>query len=122
MAYMLMLVVNDTDQLNAVMKAWDRIHVNDIVFMDSVCFHRYGDEQAHVPMRYMFERLELGRRQYSVTMFGIVKDKAVVQQCIVQAETVIGDLEAAKNVMLVAWPLPIIKSFAEDLDSQGETE
>jgi len=121
MAYMLMLVVNDTDQLNAVLKAWESIHVDDVVFMDSTCFHRLGTEQFHIPMRYMFERLEQGRRQCSVTLFGIVKDEAVVQQCIAQAETVIGDLEAAKNAMLVAWPLPIIKGFSKDLGSQGET-
>ena len=51
MAYMLMLVTDDTRQLNAVLKAWDNIHVDNIVFMDSTCFHRVSATRPHIPMR-----------------------------------------------------------------------
>ena len=120
MAYMMMLVANDTDQLNAILRAWECIHVDDIVFMESVCFHRSGTGRPHIPMRFMFEKLTQGQQQCSVTLFGIVSDEATVQQCITQAETVIGDLDTAKNAMFVAWPLPIVKGFPKQTSSWEE--
>ena len=120
MAYMMMLVANDVDQLDAVLKAWESIHVDDIVFMDSTCFHRAGIERPYIPLRFMFDKLEQGQQQCSVTLFGIVRDEAMVQQCIVQAEAVMGDLDTAKNAMLVAWPLPIIKGFPKQAYTRSE--
>jgi hypothetical protein len=111
MAYMIMLVRDDVDQLDAVLKAWESIHVDDIIVMDSTCFHRAGTIQPHIPMRFIFEKLERGQRQCSVTLFGIVNDEMAVRQCIEHTETVIGDLNEAANAMLAAWPLPIIKGF-----------
>jgi hypothetical protein len=120
MAYMIMLVSDDVDQLDAVLRAWETIHVDDIVFMDSTCFHRAGKKQPHIPMRFMFEKLDKGQHQCSVTLFGIVSDEMVVQQCIEQAETVIGDLDASPNAMFAAWPLPIIKGFPKlSVDREG---
>jgi hypothetical protein len=120
MAYMMMLVADDIAQLEAVLKAWEIVHVDDIVFMGSTCFHREGIDRPHIPMRFMFERLEQGQRQCSVTLFGIVRDEAMVQQCIVQAESVIGDLDTAKNAVLVAWPLSIIKGFPKQARSRSD--
>lgn len=111
MAYMMMLVADDTDQVNAILHTWKDIHVDDVIFIDSMSYHRAGIEQSHIPMRFMFEKLAHGHRQSSVVLFGIAKDEAMVQQCITQAETVIGDLDTLRNAMLVAWPLPIVKGF-----------
>ncbi len=118
MAYMVMVVADDADQLNAILEAWKNIHIDDVVFVDSTCFHRAGVKSRHIPMRFMFETLG-GRQQCSVTMFGIVDDETVVQQCIAQAETVIGDLDAATNALLAAWPLPIVKGFPKQPKRQG---
>ena len=120
MAYMVMLVVDDVEQLNAVLKAWESIHVDDIVYMDSASFHRGTADRPHIPMRFMFEKLERGQRQSSVTLFGIVSDEAVVRQCIVQAETAIGDFDIADNAVLAAWPLPIVKGFPGRTLDRGE--
>jgi hypothetical protein len=120
MAYMIMLISDDVDQLDAVLRAWETIHVDDIVFMDSTCFHRAGKQKPHIPMRFLFEKIDKGQQQCSITLFGIVNDEMVVQQCIEQAETVIGDLDAAPNAMLVAWPLPIIKGFPKLHADRGE--
>lgn len=117
MTYMLMLVTDDVQQLNAVLKAWNNIHVDDIVFMDSTCFHRTGAARPHIPMRFMFEKLE--KDQCSVTLFGIVKDEATVQQCLAQAETVIGDLDTAPNAMFAAWPLSLVKGFPKQAGHEG---
>jgi len=120
MTYMMMLVADDTDQLNAILRAWENIPVDDVVFIDSISYHRAGIEQPHIPMRFMFEKLEHRQRQSSVALFGIARDEAMVQQCIAQAETVIGDLDTAPNAMLVAWPLPIVKGFPKRAPGQSE--
>lgn len=120
MAYLMMLVANDVEQINAVLKAWEDIHVDDIVLMQSTCFHRGAEDRPHIPMRFMFERLVQGQRQCSVTLFGVVRDEAMVQQCIVQVETVIGGFDIAENAMLVAWPLPIVRGFPRQAPDGGE--
>jgi hypothetical protein len=120
MAYMMMLIADDIEQLNAVLKAWESIHVDDIVVVDSTCFHRGSANRPHIPMRFMFERLDHGQRQRAVTLFGVVKDEARVQQCIVLAEGILGDFDIAKNAMLVAWPLPIVKGFPRQNSDRGE--
>ncbi len=122
MAYMVMLVTDDVDQLNAVLEAWKDIHIDDVVFVDSTCFHRVGAKSPHIPMRFMFETLSRGRQQCSVTMFGIVADEATVQQCIAQAETVTGDLDTATNALLAAWPLPIVKGFPKHPARRGGSQ
>lgn len=118
MAYMLMLVTNDSYQLDAVLKAWDKIEVDDVVFMDSTSFHREGITRPHIPMRFMFEKLE--QNQYSITLFGIVKDEATVQECLAQAEMVIGDLHTATSAMFAAWPVSIVKGIPKQPRNEGE--
>ena len=118
MAYMLMLVTDDTRQLKAVLKAWKKIPVDDVVFIDSTCFHRTGPARPHIPMRFMFEKLE--KDKCSVTLFGIVNDESAVQECLAQAETVIGDLDTAQNAMFSAWPLTFTKGIPKQAGPQGE--
>ena len=120
MAYMMMLVTDDMAQLNNVLKAWETIHVDGIVMMDSTCFHRVSKEKHHIPMRFMFEKLAHGHQQYSMTLFGVVQDEATVQQCITQAETVIGDLNTAPNALFVAWPVPIFKGYPKQSKLESE--
>ena len=120
MAYMMMLVADDTDQLNEILRAWQDIHVDDVVFIDSTSYHRAVTKHLHIPMRFMFEKLEHGHRQSSVVLFGIASDEAMVQDCIAQAEKVIGDLDTVQNAMLAAWPLPIVKGFPKRAPDQRE--
>ena len=122
MAFMMMLVANDVQQVNAVLKAWEDSHVDEIVLMDSTCFHRGAEDRPHIPMRFMFERLAQAQRQCSVTLFGVVSDEAMVQQCIVQAESAIGGFDIAENAMLVAWPLPIVRGFPTKASGRGALE
>jgi hypothetical protein len=122
MAYMVMLVADDVDQLNEILEAWKCIHVDDVIYVDSTCFHRAATRPHHIPMRFMFETVSGGRQQCSVTLFGVVADEAMVQQCIAQAETVVGDLDAATNTMLVAWPLPIVKGFSAKAACQDDAQ
>ena len=122
MAYMVMLVAEEVDQMNEILEAWKCIHVDDVIYVDSTCYHRTGTRSPHIPMRFMFEALSRGRQQCSVTLFGIVADEATVQQCIAQAETVVGDFDAATNAMLVAWPLPIVKGFSAQSTCQEDVQ
>lgn len=113
MPYMVMLVVDSLDQSDKVLAAWKCIHVDDIVLLDSTCFHRLSRERPHIPMRFMFENLGDRHRRCTVTMLGLVPDEATVQQCLAQAESVLGDLDDAENAAFAAWPLPITKGFTK---------
>jgi len=122
MAYMMMLVADDATQVSAVLKAWKSIHVDDMVFMDSVCYHRagHGRPPIHIPMRFAFGPPDRGQQHCSVTLFGLAQDEATVQACIEQAELVMGDLDEPENGMLVAWPLAIVKGYPKQSRRGGE--
>ena len=74
----MMLVADDTDQLNAILRVWEGSHVDDVVLMDITSFHRAGIAKPHIPMRFMFEKLEHRQRQSSVALFGTARDEALV--------------------------------------------
>jgi hypothetical protein len=120
MAYMIMLIVDNLDQLDAVLDAWEDIQLNDVTFLESTCFHRAGIQRPRIPMRFMFENLGQVRGQCTLTLFAIVPDEATVHQCIAKAEATIGGFDAAQNTMLTAWPLPIIKGVPERSMAGGE--
>jgi hypothetical protein len=120
MAYMIMLIVDNLDQLNAVLDAWEDIQVNDVTFLESTCFHRAGIQRPHIPMRFMFENLGQVREQCTLTLFAMVPDEATVHQCIAKAETALGGFDTAQNTMLTAWPLPIIKGVPKRPADGGE--
>jgi len=111
MAYMMMLVLENADQMHDVLDAWENLPVDDVTFYESTCARAQPVRRPHIPMRFMFEPLSGGQEVCSLTLFGIVPDEAGVQDCIAAAESVLGDLDASRVAVLAAWPLPIVKGY-----------
>jgi len=111
MAHMVMLVVCDVSQLEAVLDAWKSIQVDHVTFMDSTCWHREGVRRPHIPMRFLFEDLGRSQEQCTLTLLAIVPDDVALQQCIATAEVVVGDFDAAESALLAAWPLPVVRGY-----------
>ena len=111
MAYMIMLVLDQSAQLKPVLESWQALGVDEITFVESTCAHLHVPPKAHIPIRFMFESVSGEHEACTLTLFAVVADEATVNTCITAAEVVIGDLDAAPTAMVAAWPLPVVKGF-----------
>ena len=111
MAYMIMLVLENADQMHDVLEAWDNLPVDDVTFFESTCARAQPACRRHIPMRFMFENLSGEQEACSLTLFGIVPDEGGVHDCLTAAESAIGDLDGSRVAMLVAWPLAVVKGY-----------
>jgi hypothetical protein len=113
MSYMVMLIVRDMGQLEAVLDAWKAVQIDHVTFVESVCSHQERAEPPHIPMRFLFESLGSVREQCSFTLFAVVPDDRALNDCMAKAESVVGSFDASGNGMLAAWPLPIVRGYPE---------
>jgi hypothetical protein len=117
MAYMIMLVLERSEQLKPVLASWQALGVDEITFVESTCAHLHAPPRAHIPIRFMFEPVSGEREACTLTLFAVVADEAAVHTCIDATEAVTGDLDAVPTAMVAAWPLPIVKGYPK---SKGE--
>lgn len=106
--YMIMLVLDNPNQLDALLTAWDGVGVRGATIIESTGIHRL--RHAHVPMRYVFTSpgpVEEGH----LTLFVIVESEALVQSCLAATERITGDLDGPDTGVFAAWPLAIVKGL-----------
>lgn len=104
--FMVMAVINDPDQLDAVLEAWAEHGVTGATIVESTGLHR---RRKHVAMRYAFadHLVETG----NVTLFVAVQDEEMVKACLAAVESVVGDLNSPNTGVLMAWPIAISKGI-----------
>ncbi|MDX9991777.1 MAG: hypothetical protein RBS68_06960 [Anaerolineales bacterium] len=109
---MILLVLDDPEQLDAVIAAWETVGIRGVTMLESTGLGRL--RQSRVPARYYFQspRAEEGH----LTLLTVVPDEESVQSCMRATEAIIGDLDEPHTGIFAAWPLPIIKGVA----SQGD--
>ncbi len=107
MPYMIMLVMAGPGQLDKVVEAWHEIPIDQVILLDSTCSYSRAAAKPHVPMRFAFG-LIAGHEASTRTLFAIVRDEQTVHQCIAQAESVLGPLQASPTAILAAWSLSIL--------------
>jgi hypothetical protein len=110
MPYMVMLIMAGPGKLDKVVAAWHEIPVDQVTLLDSTCSYARTAAKPRVPMRFVYG-LTAGREVSTRTLFAIVRDEQTVQQCITQAESVLGPMQASPNTVLAAWPLPIVHGY-----------
>ena len=112
MPYMVMLILGDPNNLDQVLDAWQETGVRNITFIESTCSSEgVCRPRHHIPIRFAFENLGPSAERCSCTLFAIAQDEAMVQACIADVESVVGDLDEASGTVVAAWPLPITKGI-----------
>ncbi|MDH7488416.1 MAG: hypothetical protein QHH80_02775 [Anaerolineae bacterium] len=110
--YMIFYVLNDPQKLDALLDAWDAIGISGATIVESTGRQRRRVQKTHIPMRFSFG---LGGSEcvdcYHYTLFAIVEDERLVQQCIEATERVVGDLGQPDTGILAAWPLAAVKGI-----------
>jgi len=104
--FMVMAVINDPGQLDAVLEAWGERGVTGTTIVESTGLHR---RRKHVAMRYAYAEnlVETG----NVTLFVAVQDEDMVKACLAAVESVVGDLSGPNTGVLMAWPITFSKGI-----------
>ncbi len=120
--HMIMLVLDDPSQLDAVLDAWRSVGVSGVTIMET--FGAYGREIRRVRGRYLFGLPGLAesaeRSQY--TLFAIVPDTRTVEMSLEAAEGIIGDLMRPDTGVFAAWELTSAKGVPDPLSESGMEE
>ncbi len=108
--YMVMLVLDVPDRLDAVLNAWDTAGVRGCTIAETIGVHRRRTKRRRVPAPYAIGGMEpAGQEQGNYTLWTIVPDEETMQRCLAEAEKVVGDLDGPNTGVLAAWPLALVK-------------
>ncbi|HEY9075974.1 MAG TPA: hypothetical protein VIO61_05490 [Anaerolineaceae bacterium] len=99
--YMILFVLENTERLGNLLEAWKAVGVNGATILESTGMYR--KQTAHVPMRYLIA--QSGSEHGNLTVFAIVPDEEVVQNCLRATQQVVGDLADPRTGVFAAWQL-----------------
>lgn len=106
--YMAMFVLNEPDKLDELLETWLKSGISGVTIIESSGMHRVANRTF--PMRYLpaTENLE----QNSLTLLLMLDDREEVDKCLLQLESVVGDLSLPDTGVFAVWPLEIWKKTA----------
>ena len=106
--FMVFLVLDNPDQLEAVLQAWDGAGIRGATIIESTGIHR--QLRRLIPMRYVFQSAG-SEEEGHLTLLAIVETQAVVDACLLATETVTGDLDGPNTGVFASWPLTTVKGL-----------
>jgi nitrogen regulatory protein P-II 1 len=119
--HMIMFVLDDPHQLDAVLDAWEAIGVSGVTIVESTgIVHRRRARFVGASFMAGLNRMLESDQEGHYTLFTIVKGEQVVQACLRAAENVVGSLEDPHSGVLAAWPLTVVKGVPEQLRDQDQ--
>jgi nitrogen regulatory protein PII len=108
--YMILFVLDDPEQLDQVLDAWDSVGVTGVTIVESTGINRRRQaSQVGAPFMAGINRLMSGDIENHFTLFCIVRSESLVDQCVKATEGIVGDLDEPNSGVLVAWPLTFVK-------------
>ncbi len=107
--YMVMLVLHDPDQLDAVLDAWHQLGVSGVTIIESSGIYRRRAQQQRIPLHFLFESLAGHTEEGNYTLFTLVENEECARQCAEAVESVVGDLHGPNTGVLAAWPLAFLR-------------
>jgi hypothetical protein len=106
--YMVMVVLDDPDRLDALLEAWRKVGIGGATIIESTGIHRRKSQM--IPLRYIFQTTG-PREEGHYTLLAIVDSEQVVQACLGATESVVGDLSQPNSGIFTAWPLSVVKGL-----------
>jgi hypothetical protein len=104
--FMIMCVIDDPDQLNAVLDSWQAAGISGVTIVESSGLHRHR-RTPWIPMRYAFASTSSERG--NVTLFAVVEPFEMIQKCLEATENIVGDLDEPNTGIFVALPVAAAK-------------
>lgn len=110
MMYMVMLVLDDPDRLDDVLDAWHAIGVSGSTIIESTGINRRRMARlAGTTIMAGFNRLISSGEEGHFSIFVIVQNERMVQECLQAVEQMVGDLDNPNTGVLAAWPVSFVK-------------
>jgi nitrogen regulatory protein PII len=104
--YMVMFVLDDPNQLDEILDAWDAAGVSGVTIIESTGINRRRRaRQVGTGFMSGMNRIIGDTQESHYTLYVIVPDESQVQACIQAAEEVVGDFNKPNTGVLAAWPL-----------------
>lgn len=110
--YMILCVIDQVDQLNAVLDAWRNNGIGGVTIVESTGLHRHIAKH-HIPMRYSFGSTSAERG--NITLLTVVETEEIVQRCLEITESITGDFDGPDTGIFVAWPVGFAKGVTRRL-------
>lgn len=104
--FMIMFVLDNPAQLAEVLEAWEKIGIRGATIVESTGIQRL--KRKSVPMRYIFQAPGLTEEGH-ITLFVIVPDERMVQDCLRATEQIVTDLDGPNTGVFAAWPLAVVR-------------
>ncbi|MBP8863038.1 MAG: hypothetical protein KBH71_02165 [Anaerolineae bacterium] len=111
--FMVMCVLDNPDKLDAVLEAWEAVGVSGVTIVESSGIFRRQTKHRRIPMRFDFEQLVERAERGNYTLFTLVENEAMVEQCVSAVEEVVGDLSMPNTGILTAWPLSMVRGLSK---------
>lgn len=108
--YMILFVLDDPNQLDAALDAWNEIGVSGVTIIESTGINRRR-QARQVGEIFMagINRLMSSDQESHYTLLTIVDSLQMVEKCTAVVEQIVGDLDAPNSGVLAAWPLDYVK-------------
>lgn len=119
--YMLIMVLDDTSQLNAVLAGWQQAGVRGVTVLESTGVNRLLLRTEAQPMFMGFSQMFGSGRVGHNTLFAVVESMAIAEAAVQATEGIVGDLNKPHTGIIFA--LPVLKTwglpepYATDTDS-----
>ncbi len=106
--FMIMFVLDDSDHLDEILKAWEEMGITGATIIESTGMHRRRHQ--HIPMRFTYGDSSL-EETGNITIYAIVQDESIVRKCLQSTEIIVGDLDQPNTGVFSAWPLLMTKGI-----------
>lgn len=107
--YMVMLVLDNPDHLDAVLDNWHDIGIRGATIVETTGLQRRLAKRQNVPIRYSYPVLAGQWMEGNLTLFAIVLDTIEARKCLDAVEKVTGSLDEPNTGVFAAWPLAEVK-------------
>ena len=101
-----MLVLDNPDQLDDVLVAWEKAGIRGATIVESTGIQRL--RRKNVSMRYFFQTPGFTEEGH-LTLFVIVEGEQMVQDCLHATERIVTDLDGPNTGVFAAWPLAYVR-------------
>lgn len=118
--YAILFVLDDPNLLDDLLTAWEKVGIRGVTIIESTGWQRRRLQNRLLGARFDFASLSgAGRMENHITLFVVVENRGIVQQCLKVTETIVGDLDLPNTGILTAWPLEVVKGLP---NNNPETE
>jgi len=110
--FMVLLILNNPDQCNDVLTAWEDAGARGVTILSSTGLGRVRTRAGlkdDIPLMPSLQEFFTHEESQHRTLFSIIKERAVVDQIIEATYSVVGDLNKPQTGVLVV--LPVLEAY-----------